>query len=90
MRLAPGGMALAALLLAAAPILAQTTQPGHETRYEELTVSLQSLLDDGWEIVDMAGNLGGIAYLLRKESKWVTCQVISRREDTRSRCMAMN
>lgn len=82
------GLALASLAPAQAP--AQTTQPGIETRYEELTIPLQALLDEGWEIVDMAGNLGGIAYLLRKESKWVTCQVVSRREDTRSRCMAMN
>jgi hypothetical protein len=65
-------------------------QPGHETLFREIDRPLQALLDEGWQISGMAGNLGGIGYVLHKDGKWVTCQVISRREDTRSRCMTMN
>lgn len=84
--------ALAALLLLGAPLAATAQQvpPGQITLFQELEQSLEALLNEGWQIVDMAGNLGGIGYLLHKDSKWITCQVISRREDTRSRCMAMN
>ncbi len=80
------------LALAAGPALAQgsTPQPGHETLFRELDQPLQALLNDGWQITGMAGNLGGIGYVLHKEGRWVTCQLISRREDTRSRCMALN
>ncbi|WP_419895778.1 hypothetical protein [Roseomonas sp. USHLN139] len=65
-------------------------QPGQETLFREIDRPLQALLDEGWQISGMAGNLGGIGYVLHKDGKWVTCQVISRREDTRSRCMMMN
>jgi len=70
--------------------MAQQTPPGQVTLFQELEQPLEALLNEGWQIVDMAGNLGGIGYLLHREGKWITCQVISRREDTRSRCMAMN
>jgi len=65
-------------------------QPGQETLFREIDRPLQALLDEGWQISGMAGNLGGIGYVLHKDGKWITCQVISRREDTRSRCMMMN
>ncbi|MFC3127069.1 hypothetical protein ACFOD4_18535 [Pseudoroseomonas globiformis] len=84
--------ALALLLLAASgpAALAQSPPPGQVTHFQEIEQSLEALLNEGWEVTGMAGNLGGIAYVLRKENKWITCQVITRREDSRSRCMTMN
>jgi hypothetical protein len=73
----------------AAPARGQTP-PGQMTMFQELEQSLEGLLNEGWQVTGVAGNLGGIAYLLQKEGKWITCQVITRREDSRSRCMAMN
>ena len=84
-------LALAAgLLLLAFPVAAQTPQQGQVTQFQELEQSLETLLNGGWQVTGMSGNLGGIGYLLHKDGKWITCQVITRREDSRSRCMAMN
>jgi hypothetical protein len=71
------------------PAAAQTA-PGRVTLFQELDQSMEALLNEGWTITDIAGNLGGVSYLLQKNNKWVTCQVITRREDSRSRCMALN
>lgn len=80
-----------ALGLTAGPAAAQAPgQAGQETLFREIDRPMQALLDEGWQISGMAGNLGGIGYVLHKDGKWITCQLISRREDNRSRCMAMN
>ncbi|EFH11758.1 hypothetical protein ACFFMP_06870 [Pseudoroseomonas cervicalis] len=87
-RLAAAG--LLALGTAAAQAQGTGPGPGPETMFRELDRPLQALLDEGWQITGMAGNLGGLGFVLQREGKWVTCTLVSRREDTRSRCMALN
>jgi hypothetical protein len=54
---------------------------------------METLLDNGWQIVSLGAGIGGYVYLLKRDQKWVTCATEPEQADTTvfiSQCDAMN
>jgi hypothetical protein len=84
---------LAALSLTA-PAQAQETQEYHVTKFQDLALSMEALLNDGYAIVNESVAQNGANFLLRHENKWITCSLKGTERDGKvivgSRCVALN
>lgn len=84
------------LALSAVPGVAQERQTYHPTKFQDLAVSMEVLLNNGFSIVNESIAPDGVGnYLLRgRENKWVTCSlrgaVMNGRVVVGSRCTALN
>jgi len=63
------------------------------TKFKSLPVSMETLLDSGWQIVSLGAGIGGYVYLLKRDQKWITCATQPEQVDPTvflSQCAAMN
>jgi hypothetical protein len=63
------------------------------TKWNALPVSLEHLLDDGWQISSMGGTVGGFSYVLKHDQLWITCIVVQDPSQSwvmKSQCASMN
>ena len=84
------------IVLAALPAAAQERHPLHPTKFQDLAVSMEMLLNNGFSIVnESVGPDGAGNYLLHgRETKWVTCSLhgveLNGHVVVGSRCVALN
>jgi hypothetical protein len=91
------GCLLASLAVAASalPAAAQERHAYHPTKFQDLAISMEMLLNNGFAIVNEAIAPDGVGnYLLHRENKWVTCSLrggeVNGRVVVGSRCVALN
>lgn len=86
-------LCLAALALAQ-PAMAQDIQQYHVTRFQDLQLSMEQLLNGGYTIVNESVAANGANFLLRRQEKWVTCSLKGSEQVGQvvvgSRCVALN
>ena len=81
MNLKVGFLAVAATLqaqpsMAAATIGPQATKPvARSTMFSPVPRSMQQLIEDGFQVVNIAIGLSGFGYLLKQDTRYVTCAV---------------
>ncbi len=84
---------LAAACLAA-PAMAQDVHAYHVTKFQDLPLSMAVLLNNGYTIVNESVGSNGANFLLRKNTKWVTCSLKGAEQGSRvvvgSRCVSLN
>ena len=72
------------------PSAAAVTAP---TMFTPLARSMQQLIGDGYQVINIAVGLSGFGYLLKREDRYVTCAVQPDRARPNmfvSECRAMN
>ncbi len=96
MRLKAASLALL-LLIAAAPTFAAppsgTAPVTVQTMFKPVPRSMQQLISDGYQIVNIAIGLSGFGYLLKQDTHYITCAVQPDRTKPDvfvSECRAMN
>jgi len=97
MRLAVVAFLLLSVTFASTAV-AQTAGSGapeltRPTKFQSLPVSMETLLDSGWQIVSLGAGIGGYVYLLKRDQKWITCATQPEQTDQSvfiSQCAAMN
>lgn len=91
MRLLLAGLAVLSL---ARPALAQGNEKYRPTKFQDLDLSMQALLNEGYSIVNESVAANGGNYLLHRQDKWITCSLAGTQQGGQvvvvSRCVALN